>query len=89
MGSQKLLGVIVDQNMNFEDHIDSLCKQLSKRLGLMKHICPYLKKKQREIYFNSGIKPKLMYGSAACDQALVINFIRFKNKLKSDLNITV
>ena len=55
----------------------------------MKHICPYLKKKQREIYFNSGIKPKLMYGSAACDQALVINFIRFKNKLKSDLNITV
>ncbi len=34
--SQKLLGVIVDQDLAYEDHIDSLCKQISKRLGLLK-----------------------------------------------------
>ena len=62
--SQKLLGVIVDQDLAYEDHIDSLCKQISKRLGLLKHISPYLKKQQREIYYNGIIKPKLMYGSA-------------------------
>jgi hypothetical protein len=59
--SQKLLGVIVDQDLAYEDHIDSLCKQISKRLGLLKHVSPYLKKQQREIYYNGIIKPKLMY----------------------------
>ncbi|CAB4007049.1 Hypothetical predicted protein [Paramuricea clavata] len=58
--SKKLLGVIIDQDLAYEDHIDSLCKQISKRLGLLKHISPYLKKQQREIYYNGIIKPKLM-----------------------------
>ena len=60
---QKLLGVILDANLNYEAHIDHLCKKLSKQLGLLKHIGAYLKRRQREIYFNGVIKPTLMYGS--------------------------
>ena len=51
----KLLGLTYDRNMTFEPHIDQLCKKLSKRLGLLKHISPYLKKRQRETYYNNFI----------------------------------
>ena len=64
---QKLLGVTLDKSLTYEAHIDHLCKQLSKRLGLFKHISPYLKKRQRELYYNAVIKPTLMYGSVVWD----------------------
>jgi low affinity Fe/Cu permease len=47
--SYKLLGVSLDQDLSFTTQIDELCKKLSKRIGLLRHICPYLKQKQREI----------------------------------------
>ena len=64
---QKLLGVILDENLNYETHIDHLCKKLSKQLGLLKHISTYLKRRQRETYFNGVIKPTLMYRSVIWD----------------------
>ena len=63
----KLLGLTYDRNMTIEPHIDQLCKKLSKRLGLLKHISPYLKKRQRETYYNGIIKPTMMYGSMVWD----------------------
>ena len=53
--------------MTFEPHIGQLCKKLSKRLGLLKHISPYLKKQQRETYYNGIIKPTMMYASMVWD----------------------
>ena len=55
--SFKLLGVSLDQDLSFTTQIDELCKKLSKRIGLLRHICPYLKQKQREIYYSAIIKP--------------------------------
>ena len=34
----KLLGLIIDKDLSFEAHTDELCKKLSKRLGLLRHI---------------------------------------------------
>ena len=47
--SYKLLGVGLEQDLSFTTQIDELCKNLSKRVGLLRHISPYLKQKQREI----------------------------------------
>ncbi len=63
----KLLGLTYDRNMTFEIHIDQLWKKLSKRFGLLKHVSPYLKKRQRETYYNGIIKPTMMYGSMVWD----------------------
>ena len=49
--SHKILGVVIDSQMNYESHIDELCKKLSKRIGLLKHISPFLKQRQRETYY--------------------------------------
>ena len=47
----------------FTTQIDELCKKLSKCVGLLHHISPYLKQKQCEIYYCTIIKPVLLYGS--------------------------
>ena len=53
--------------MSYKCRVDELSKKLSKRLGLLKHISPYLKPTQREMYFNSVVKPIMMYGSMIWD----------------------
>ena len=51
VSSHKILGwAVIDSQMNYESHIDELCKKLSKRIGLLKHISPFLKQRQRETY---------------------------------------
>ena len=65
VNSQKLLGVFLDTDMSHENHIDELSKKISKRLGLLKHISPYLKQSQREMYYSTVVKPSLMHGSMA------------------------
>ena len=63
----KLLGVTLDSEMSYECHVEELSKKLSKRLGLLKHISPYLKQAQREMYFNSVVKPIMMHGTMIWD----------------------
>ena len=63
VSSRKILGVVIDSQMNYESHIDELCKKLSKHIGLLKNISPFLKQHQRETYYNGVIKPTLLYGS--------------------------
>ena len=65
------LGVVIDIQMNYESHIDELCQKLSKRIGLLKHISPFLKQRQRETYYNGVIKPTLLYGSMIWDSCNV------------------
>ena len=65
--SHKLLGLTLDSEMSYECHVEELSKKLSKRLGLLKHISSYLKQAQREMYFNSVVKPIMMYGSMIWD----------------------
>ena len=55
--------MIIDEDLTEEVHADELCNKISKRLGLLRHISPFLKKNQRIIYFNAITKPLMMYAS--------------------------
>lgn len=59
----KLLGLKIDDDLTYDEHIDELCNKLSKRIGLLRHISPYLKQKQRLIFYQAVIKPVMLYGS--------------------------
>ena len=49
----KLLGVTLDQYLLFNRQIEELCKKLAKRIGLLRHIGPYLKRNQRDICYST------------------------------------
>ena len=53
VANRKRLGLIIDVDLTYEVYVDKLCNKLSKRLGLLCYMSPYLKKRQRIIYFNA------------------------------------
>ena len=67
VNSEKLLGVTMDSNLLFDDHIDELCKKVAQRIGILKNIRKNLPIKERKLFFNSMIKPVMLYGSTVWD----------------------
>ena len=57
----KLLGIIIDQNLTWDDHINQLCKQLSQNLFLLYKLKPYLNTFALKIFFNAHIISKINY----------------------------
>ena len=58
---QKILGVYIDKNLTWKDHINNLCKDISKLVGLLwrnKHLLPF---SSCLLFYNSYILPKLDY----------------------------
>ena len=80
VSSHKILGVFIDSRMNFKSHIDELCKKLSKHIGLLKHISPFLKQLQRETYYNGVIKPTLLHGSMSCNVEHLQSILKLRKR---------
>ena len=83
VASHKLFGLIIDEDLNYQINVDELCNKLFKRLGLLRHISPYLKKNQRIIYFNTVIKPLMMYAGSvgrSCHKMLLERALRSQKR---------
>ena len=62
--SHELLGVIIDTQLNFNEHIDNLCKKLTQCIAVLKKIRCHLPLDQRILYNNAMIKQTMTYGSS-------------------------
>ena len=47
--SEKLLGVIIDSNLKFEDHILGLCKKANQKLSALSRICNFMSQEKKKI----------------------------------------
>ena len=61
--SHKFLGVEIEDDLTFENHCIALAQKVSKIIGLLKYISPYLKSDHKKTYYNAIIKPVLLYGA--------------------------
>ena len=61
LSHDKLLGLIIDKDLSFEAHIDELYKKLSKRLRLLRHVSPHLKKRHKLTFYLTAIRPVMLY----------------------------
>jgi hypothetical protein len=52
--STTLLGLDIDSKLCFNEHIDKICKKLSKHIGILRKVGSYLPLKQRVLYYNAG-----------------------------------
>ena len=53
----KLLGLEIDEELSFSEHITTVFKKFSPRISLLKKIMNYLPLKQRLLYYNALIRP--------------------------------
>ena len=79
----KLLGLIIDKDLSFEAHIDELCKKLSKRLGLLRYISPYLKQRHKLTFYLATVKPVMLYLSpiwSSCSKEFLERVLRMQKR---------
>ena len=59
----KLLGLKFDEQLNFNEHIEDLCKKLSQRIGVLHKIKRNLPINERKLFYKALVKPIMLYGS--------------------------
>ena len=58
---ETVLGIQIDNKLNFENHIKSLCNKASQKLGALQRISNMLDRQKKNLLFNSIIKSQFSY----------------------------
>jgi len=57
----KYLGVQLDKNLNFDTHIDDMCKKVRQRLGVLRRVRDYLDEDTALMLYNALVMPVIDY----------------------------
>ena len=63
VSKQKLLGVYIDENLNWSAHIDHLCSNVSSKISLLRQLSQYVPQHVQKLFYQSYILPLIDYGS--------------------------
>ena len=58
----KYLGILVDNKLSFQSHIDFVKQRLGKQCGIISKLRHYVPRSQLLAYYSSNIKPIIQYG---------------------------
>ena len=85
VSKHRLLGVIVDDKLRWEPHIDKLCKTLATNVFLLSQLKRFIRTEYCKMFFNAHIKSHYEYVSTLWDQCSANHF----EKLNSLFNRAV
>ena len=63
VSSQKLLGLYIDEHLNWSTHIDHLCKFISSKISLLQQLSNCVPTHAQKLFYQGYILPLLDYGS--------------------------
>ena len=58
---EKILGVIIDNELKFDPHIRNMCKKAAQKLGVLNRISSLLDPEKKKLVFNAVIKSHFSY----------------------------
>ena len=61
VSSTKFLGLVIDEHLNFRNHVNSLCSRLSRNVGILFKLKEYFPSQILKMLYNSLILPYLTY----------------------------
>ena len=56
-----ILGITIDNKLNFDSHIRKMCKKSGQKLNALSRITTFLKKDKKSIIFDAMIKSQFSY----------------------------
>ena len=62
VSAQKHLGITIDKNLTWEQQIDLVCRNVSRKLTLMKLLSKYVNQNSLKQYYNSYVLPVFDFG---------------------------
>ena len=63
VSTTKSLGILVDKNLNWYQQVDSISKKVSKRIGMLRRVKPYVSQHRLQIIYQSLIPSHFDYWS--------------------------
>ena len=63
VNKQKLLGIYIDENLLWSDHIDYLCSNISSKISLLKQLSSYIPFEAQKMFYQGYILPLIDYSS--------------------------
>ena len=63
----KLLGIYINENLNFTGHISNLCTKACRNVGLLVHVCNLLPCNAKLTLYKIAILPHLTYCHLVCN----------------------
>ena len=64
----KSLGIVVDEYLSWDKHIDYLSKQLKRKIGVTKRVCPVIPKEYLVTLYRTLVEPYLRYSNSIWGQ---------------------
>ena len=58
---EKLLGVKIDVNLNFNEHICDLCKKASRKISALARVAPFMRIEKRKVVMNAFFTSQFSY----------------------------
>ena len=58
---EKLLGVKIDVNLNFNEHIPDLCKKASRKISALARVAPFMSIEKRKVVMNAFFTSQFSY----------------------------
>ena len=75
VGSDKILGVLIDNNLTWTNHIDAVAKKIVSNLWLLSRIKEYFSSDQRVQFYKSYVQPILIIAMPSGEEFLKEIFI--------------
>ena len=72
-----LLGITIDKDLKFDDHVNSLCKKACQKLNALARLAPYMNVKKRRIILKSFIESQ----SGCCPLVWMFHSRGINNKI--------
>ena len=57
----KLLGLVIDQHLSWQSHLDYICAKVAQRLALLRRIKSFLSTDERHIFYRAMVAPLYEY----------------------------
>ena len=76
VSAQKHLGITIDKNLTWEQHIDLVCRNVSRNLTLMKLLSKYVNQNSLKQYYNSNVLPVFDFGCVVWGNTTNANLTR-------------
>ena len=74
---QKLLGLDIDKNLNFNEHVSSLCRKVGNKLSVLARLSNFMSFKQRRVLLKTFIESQFGY----CPPIWMFHSRRVNNKI--------
>ena len=83
----KVLGVTIDDRLCWQNHIDTTCKSLARKVYLMSRLSQMVDKNTLKVFFHAHVEPLLDYASTLWDGAPEVHFKRLNSLYRRSVKL--